>query len=69
MSMTTQNSICIKCKKLVAYSGICIGQDGTQSIISTCLYGGKNAGNRKTCIDFVETDEKTISERLENFKE
>ena len=67
--MTTENSICIKCRRLYAYSNVCIGKDGTRSLISRCPYGGKNAGNRKKCIDFVEADEKTISERLKNFKE
>lgn len=68
--MTTINSICVKCKNLDAYTcGACIGSNGVRSLISTCKYGGRNAGNRKTCRDFEETTKDVIARRIECLKE
>ena len=63
--MTTINSICLKCRRLYADAYCCCtSSDGTKSLISTCMYGGKNAGNRKTCRDFEKAREDVIAERI-----
>ena len=68
--MTTKNSVCIKCKHLDAITGAhCITTNGTRSLISICIYGGKNAGNRKTCKMFQRADEINISNRLATLEE
>lgn len=61
--MTTKNSICMKCAHLYAYTiGVCYS-GGVYSLISHCMYGGKNAGNRKTCKCFEKAEERIIKER------
>lgn len=63
--MTTINSICVKCRRLYSSTnGCCVSSDGTRSLISNCMYGGKNAGNRKTCRDFEKTSEDVIAARI-----
>lgn len=68
--MTERNSICIQCKNLnVFLNTINISANGTKSLISDCLYGGINAGNRKTCKDFEKAEEQQILDRIACFKE
>lgn len=62
--MTTINSLCIKCRNLYAGSGCCISNNGVRSLISSCRYGGKNAGNRKSCKDFDVASDEVIAERI-----
>lgn len=63
--MTTKDSICVRCAVLLANtSAVCTSPNGVKSLISDCAYGGKNAGNRKKCINFVEADENTIEKRM-----
>ena len=64
--MTTKDSICVRCENLKAFTNaLTRHDDGSISLISECCYGGKNAGNRKTCKNFVEADKNTIERRLE----
>ncbi len=63
--MTNKNSICIKCKHLFAFINGCCVTGNRKYLISQCEYGGKNAGNRKSCKRFEETDKKTIQKRFE----
>lgn len=64
--MTTKDSICVRCAVLLAHTDAFVRhEDDSISLISDCAYGGKNAGNRKTCKNFVEADKNTIERRLE----
>lgn len=69
--MTSKNSLCIKCGLLDTYTDALVTPDGSDEplLISRCLYGGVNAGNRKQCKHFEQASTKTIDERLEVFKE
>lgn len=64
--MTTKDSICVRCAVLVAYTNAYTGskKDNNIALISGCAYGGKNAGNRKKCVNFVEADENIIEGRM-----
>ena len=63
--MTTKDSICVRCRNLYAFTNnVCITK-GERHLISSCRWGGKNAGNRKQCKSFVEATEKDIAERTE----
>lgn len=65
--MTSKNSICVKCKHLYASTeGYCVTNNGNY-LVSTCLFGGKNAGNRKKCKRFEEANKQTIQKRLNVF--
>lgn len=66
--MTGKNSICIKCEKLVSYNSTATPADGEKGLIAFCLYGGKNAGNRKSCANFERASEEKISARLACFR-
>lgn len=63
--MTTKDSICVRCAVLLADTTAFCTSKGVNSLISDCAYGGKNAGNRKKCKNFVEADKNTIERRLE----
>ena len=68
--MTERNSICIQCRNLNAFTdALLTAKNGTKSLISSCLYGGTNAGNRKTCKYFEKAEEKQILNRIACFKE
>ena len=68
--MTTKNAICIRCENLYAEtSAFCISDNGNISLISNCLYGGKNAGNRAKCKRFKEARAEVIAEREKIFVE
>lgn len=68
--MTSKNSLCIKCKNLETYHSLCTPAGGKEALlISSCLYGGVNAGNRKQCKSFEPTEQEKITERLNIFKE
>ena len=62
--MTTKDSICIKCSHLVSYSCVITSLSGERRLMSECMYGGKNAGNRKKCSKFKMSDLLTIERRL-----
>lgn len=63
--MTNEESVCVRCRNLYAStSAVCIGTNGKRSLISECLYGGKNAGNRKSCKHFRGANPLIIAERL-----
>lgn len=63
--MTERNSICIQCKNLDAFTNALeISTTGTKSLISSCLYGGRNAGNRKNCKTFERAEEQQILDRI-----
>jgi len=60
--MTTIDSVCIKCRKLHIWSGCT--SNGIRCLISSCYYGGKNAGNRKSCKDFDIASDEVVAERI-----
>lgn len=63
--MTYGESVCVRCKFLYAStSAVCIDKDGKRNLISECPYGGKNAGNRKSCKEFRGANPLVIAERL-----
>lgn len=67
--MTTKDSICVRCAVLLAHTDAFVRhEDDSISLISDCAYGGKNAGNRKKCINFVEASEETIERRMQVFE-
>lgn len=68
--MTSKNSLCIKCAKLEAASdALCIpARSKEPRLISTCLHGGVNAGNRKQCKNFEPAVQWIIEMRLDVFK-
>lgn len=66
--MTHKNSICVRCKNLYSYNCFVISKNGAMSLISECCYGGKNAGNRKTCKCFVPASDDVISRRIALFE-
>ncbi len=62
--MTTIESVCVKCINLYpCMDTVCISKSGTRSLIASCRYGGKNAGNRKKCKDFSPAPAREIDER------
>lgn len=65
--MTTKDSICIRCENLDCFLNAKDTTNGVESLISNCLYGGKNAGDRKTCSRFKPASEDVIKERLNVF--
>lgn len=64
LQMTTKNSICIKCENLIACTTGCFISNGEKALISSCKYGGKNAGDRKTCKQFQPANEFIIAARF-----
>lgn len=62
--MTTKNSICIKCEHNYCSSNAVCETDSGRGLVATCLYGGKNAGNRKSCKRFEKAPDNRIAERL-----
>ena len=62
--MTTKDSICVRCAVLLADTTAIFTSNGVKSLVSDCVYGGKNAGNRKTCKNFVEAGKDTIERRM-----
>lgn len=66
--MTHKNSICIRCANLDSYEGFVISKSGDVSLISECYYGGKNAGDRKTCKRFRAAKEDTVRHRMKLFE-
>lgn len=68
--MTSKNSLCIKCEALETYSDtLCIPARSKEPLlISTCRYGGVNAGNRKQCKNFVPALPGLVESRLDVFK-
>jgi hypothetical protein len=65
--VTTKDSICIRCENLDCFLSAMDTTDGVKSLISRCLYGGKNSGNRKTCSKFKPASEDVIKARLNAF--
>lgn len=63
--MTTKESICIKCNCLAYADAACCTENGKRSLISSCDWGGRNAGNRKTCKNFEKADDDMIKHRLD----
>lgn len=63
--MTTKDSICIRCDNLAAYTNARFITGEVAHLCGDCYYGGKNAGNRKTCKKFVEASEEKIKNRME----
>lgn len=62
--MTYKGSICVSCANLDAALGsVCIN-DGKYNLISSCYYGGKNAGNRKKCKLFRQANTEIIAKRV-----
>lgn len=52
--------VCIPQRRLGA---VCV-TNGKRNLISNCLYGGKNAGNRKTCKKHREARPEIVAIRL-----
>ena len=62
--MTRIDSVCVKCENLIASeSGVDISCN-IRSLISQCVFGGKNAGNRKSCKKFKKASDEIIESRL-----
>jgi len=62
--MTYKESICVSCVNLDATcAAVCIN-DGKPNLISECYYGGKNAGNRKTCKKYRKASDSVIIKRM-----
>ena len=62
--MTYKDSICVSCSNLdAANAAVCI-TNGKPNLISTCFYGGKNAGNRKTCKKYRKASDSVIERRM-----
>ena len=62
--MTYKESICVLCANLsAAEHAVCVN-NGKRNLISECLYGGKNAGNRKKCKNFRQAKQKIVAERI-----
>lgn len=62
--MTHKGSICVSCANLYASTNAVCINDGKRSLISECLYGGRNAGDRKSCKNFRQANPKIIEERI-----
>lgn len=66
--MTSKNSICAKCKNLdTDCNSFIIGENGNVELIAHCVYGGKNAGNRKMCKRFKQADNAVVDNRVDAF--
>ena len=62
--MTAIESVCVKCRNLNAYTtGVYTNLKGVRFLVSSCCYGGKNAGNRKKCKMFSPAPARTVDER------
>ena len=67
--MTAIEHICVKCETLHhCHDSWCIDNRGKRYLISYCLKGGKNAGNRKTCKRFKQASDDIITDRLNILK-
>ena len=62
--MTYKESICVLCANLYANTSAYCINNGKRNLISECLYGGNNAGNRKKCKNFRQAKPKIVAERL-----
>lgn len=62
--MTRINDICVRCENLDAITSAVCSCGDEMCLISTCIYGGKNAGHRKSCRRFEKTNEEKIEKRL-----
>lgn len=62
--MTRANDICVRCNNLDAITSAVCTSRGEKHLISSCVYGGKNAGCRKSCKKFEKANEETIQKRL-----
>jgi hypothetical protein len=62
--MTRANDICVRCKNLDATTSVVCTSGGERHLISFCVKGGKNAGQRKSCRKFEKANEETIEKRL-----
>lgn len=68
--MTSKNSICAKCKNLdTDCNSFAIEEDNNIGLIAHCVYGGKNAGNRKMCKKFKEATADIIENRVNAFNQ
>lgn len=66
--MTSKNSICVKCKNLdTDCNSFAIEENGCIGLIAHCIYGGKNAGDRKTCKKFKEAYGTIVENRVNAF--
>ena len=63
--MTTENSICISCENLDCVTSAVFTSHGVRHLVSTCLYGGKNAGNRSSCSKYERASDNAIGKRLD----
>ena len=63
--MTHIDSLCFYCAYLYASTDSFVESGNNMALISYCSYGGKNAGNRRTCKQFCRACDKTIAERKE----
>ena len=62
--MTYKESICVLCANLSASEKAVCVNDGKRNLISECLYGGKNAGNRKKCKKFRQAKPEIVTKRI-----
>lgn len=68
--MTSKNSICAKCKNLdTDCNSFAIGENGNVELIAHCIYGGKNAGDRKMCKKFKEATTDVVENRVNAFNQ
>lgn len=66
--MTNKNSICAKCKNLdTDCNSFATDDNGNIVLIAHCIYGGKNAGNRKMCKRFKQADNAVVDNRVNAF--
>lgn len=65
--MTHKDSICVSCANLSTYTDVAVVSGGDVSLISSCHYGGKNAGDRRSCKHFRQACPETVAERKEVF--
>ena len=65
--MTCKDSICVSCKLLNTYETSYGCKNDEIYLISGCLYGGINAGNRKKCKRFEKAPSDVIQRRMAVF--
>lgn len=68
--MTSKSSVCMKCAALQTYGdALCTPTGGEEAmLISVCIYGGVNAGNRKQCRRFIPALPGLVEMRLDVFE-